>query len=182
MSVRGPRAISASLLALAAGSPAAAQNFYVGAGVETSVESDLSALGTDFSNDLTMGSVLGGVRFNHSNFFFGAEGETSLFTDYDSDWSPASELDRVSRLRAIGGYDFGAFSAFGAVGGVWTEGELAGPGLADSADGTTWGVGGEYSINDRWDVRLEYINDEVEFDSGYEWQNSSVRAAAIVKF
>jgi opacity protein-like surface antigen len=130
-----------------------------------------------------MGSVIGGVRFNHNNFFFGAEGETSLFTDYSSDWSTLSELDRVSRLRAIGGYDFGAISAFVALGGVWTEGELAGPGIEDSADGTTWGIGGEYSLNDRWDVRLEYIHDEVEFADGtYEWENSSLRAGAIVRF
>ena len=181
MSARGPFAISASLLAFIVASPAAAQNFYVGAGVETSVDSELSALGTDYSNDLTMASVLGGVRFNVNNFYFGAEGETTLFTEYDSDWSTASELDRVSRLRAIGGYDFGAITAFAAVGGVWTEGEILGFG-EDSADGTTWGVGGEYSINDRWDVRLEYIHDEVDVESGYEWENSSLRAGAIVRF
>jgi opacity protein-like surface antigen len=183
MSVRGPLALSASVFALAAASPAMAQNFYVGLGLEGSIDTQMSdAVGSDFDSELTMGSVIGGVRLNHNNFFFGAEGETSLFAEYDSDFSTA-DLDRVSRLRAIGGYDFGSISGFAAVGGAWVEGELAGPGLDDPADGWTYGIGGEYTINDRFDIRVEAIHDDVEFEDGtYSWENTSLRAGAIVKF
>src|SRR5690348_11169722 len=134
-------AVSASALAFAAASPAAAQNFYLGVGVEHGIDGNLHALGTDYSNDLNMGSVIGGVQFNSGNFFFGAEGETTLFTDYDSDWCSCADLDRVSRARAIGGYDFGQVSAFAAVGKVWVDGDVTGGGVsADSADGLTYGI------------------------------------------
>ena len=175
-------AISASMLALIAATPAAAQEFYAGLGLEFGNNEMGDAVGNDYDGEQTLGSVLGGVRLNAGNWFFGAEGETSVFADYDSDFFGA-DLDRVSRLRAIGGYDFGGFAGYAAVGGAWVEGELAGAGLDDSAEGMTYGIGGQYTINDRWDARLEVIHDDVEFQNGtYDWENTSLRAAAIVKF
>jgi opacity protein-like surface antigen len=182
MAVR-PIAASASILALITAAPAAAQDFYVGFGLEYGDTEMTDAIPVDYSGDLTMGSLFGGVRVPANNFFFGAEAETSLFTDYSTSSFTGDDIDRISRLRALGGYDWGAFAAFAAAGGAWVEGELSGPGLDDSANGWTYGLGGEYTINDRFDVRLEVIHDDVEFENGsYSWENTSLRAGAIVKF
>lgn len=183
MAIRFPLAATASILALASATPAFAQNFYVGLGLEYGDTEMTDALGDDYSGNLTMGSVFGGVRFPVNNWFFGAEGETSIFADYSTDTFTGDDLDRVSRLRGLAGYDFGGVSAFAAVGGAWVDGELSGPGLDDSADGMTYGIGAEFTVNDRWDLRAELIRDDVEFEDGsYSWENTSLRAGAIVKF
>ena len=47
----------------------------------------------------------------------------------------------------------------------------------------TYGIGAEFTVNDRWDLRAELIRDDVEFEDGsYSWENTSLRAGAIVKF
>jgi len=183
-SSRIPFVATASLLALTVAGPAAAQNFYVGAAVEFGDTEMSDAVGGDYSGELTMGSVIAGVRFTTaSNFFFGAEGETSLFTDYETDTFTGDDVDRISRLRAIGGYTFDRWSVYAAAGGAWLEGLPGGAGLEDSADGYTYGLGGEYSLNDRFNLRVEAIRDDLEFEDGsYGWENTALRAGAIVKF
>lgn len=184
MSSRIPLAATVSLLTLAAAGPVAAQNFYAGVGVEFGDTEMSDAVGGDYSGNLTMGSVIAGVRVTTaSNFFFGLEGETSLATSYDTDTISGDEVDRISRLRAVGGYNFDRWSVFAAAGGTWLEGQPGGAGLEDSADGYNYGLGGEYSINDRFNVRLEAIRDDLEFEDGsYGWENTALRAGAIVKF
>ncbi len=175
---RLPLTVGASVFAFAVAAPAYAQNFYVGLGVEQgSTETDFFG-GVD--GDLTDISVLAGARLHAGPWFAGVEGETTLYTNHDVDGG-GGDLDRVSRLRALGGYDFGQFSAFAAAGGTWVEADdFFGE---DLNNGFNYGVGGEYSFNDRFSGRLEYIHDEGEFfDGNYEWQNDALRASAIVKF
>jgi outer membrane immunogenic protein len=180
---RIPLVIPASFLALAAVTPANAQNFYVGLGLEQGWTEMNDAVGGDFDGDITALDVFGGVRFWSDNFIFGAEVETTLTAGYDSDFGGNEEIDRVSRLRGLVGYDFGEFSAFVAGGGTWVHGEIAGSGLDDSAEGWNIGVGGEYAFNDVFSVRLEAIHDQTEFENGtYEWNNTAIRAGAIIKF
>ena len=111
----------------------------------------------------------------------GGEAETSLSSEYDGDGSGSGEIDRMSRARLLIGYDFGKANVFAAYGRAWAEGVLV-PFGPESYDGKTWGVGGEYEISERFDVRLEGLADELENGSGYTYENRSVRAAAIVKF
>ncbi|MBI1211224.1 MAG: outer membrane beta-barrel protein [Alphaproteobacteria bacterium] len=181
---RIPLAIPASFLALAAATPAhAQQNFYLGLGVEHGWTEMDDAVGGKYDGDLTALDVLGGARFWQDNYFFGAEVETTLATDYNTDSFTGDDLDHVTRLRGLFGYDFGDITGFVAAGGTWVNGPLAGPGLDDSADGWNLGIGGEYDINDMFSVRLEAIHDHTDFENGsYEWHNTSIRAAAIVRF
>ncbi len=177
-------AISASAIALAAGAPAAAQDFYVGATLEYGNTTMTDIIPSTYDGDLTMMSVLAGVRFStQSKLFFGAEVETSLFTDYNTDTFTGDEVDGISRLRAMVGYDFGSFSGFAAVGRANLRGLPAGSGLENGASGMTYGIGAEIPVSERVDLRLEAIRDDLEFENGsYSWDNTAVRVGAIVKF
>jgi opacity protein-like surface antigen len=184
MTTRARLAFTVSFLALgaAASSATAAEadglQFYAGLGIEYG---DAESTFGDQS-ELWAGSVFGGARYTFpGNFFIGAEGETSLF----SSWEPpfTGEVDRIWRLRGRLGYDFGSVAVFGAVGGVWVDGLIAGAPFSDSADGLTYGGGIDYAVSERFDLRLEVIRDETTLSDGsYEWDNTSVRAGAVIKF
>jgi hypothetical protein len=176
-------ALSASLLALTA-SGATAQEFYLGLALEIGDPEMTDITPTTYPGDLTMGSVLAGVRFPTANgFFFGAEAETSLFTNYDTATFGGDEVDRISRLRALAGYDFQTFSLFAAAGRSWLDGLPAGPGLEGGAQGNTFGLGAEIPVSERIDFRLEAIHDDLNFENGsYSWDNTALRLGAIIKF
>jgi len=179
---RIPLVIPASFLALASVAPADAQNFYVGVGIEQGWTEMDDAVGGEFDGNITGFDVFAGARFWADNFIFGAEAETTLGTHYSTDDFVGDDVERVTRLRGLAGYDFGEFSGFVTAGGTWIEGPIAGSGLEDSADGWNVGIGGEYEINDVFSVRLEAIHDQTEFENGsYEWDNTSIRAGAIVR-
>lgn len=185
MKIRARLALTVSILALGATLPAGATQFYVGAAIEVGNSEMTDAVSNDFDGDLTTGAIIAGVLIPvDDKWFVAAEGETTLFTSYDpDDYSGGDDIDRIWRLRARGGYDFGKWSVYGAVGGVWVEGPIAGTALEDSADGVTYGAGVEYGFSDQIDLRLELIHDETEFESGtYEWDNTSLRAGATIKF
>lgn len=172
--------MSASVLAVIAVQPLAAQNFYVGLGAEFGNGQGTGLLTPDTETSAV--SVIAGARYTFANnMFAGGEIETAL-TNNHSVFGSDDELDSLSRARVLVGYDFGQFAAFGAYG----LGKASGPvaGNFGTYEGKTWGVGGEYALNDRFDLRVEAIRDdfEIENNSGYGWENSSVRAAAVVKF
>jgi len=180
---RLPLALSASVFALAVAAPAHAQNFYAGLGVESGKTTLDIGGGDDFDGDITNVSVFAGVRLHANNFFYGAEVETTLSSEASNDVFGDNDIDRVTRLRAMGGYDFGRWSGFVAAGGTWVDGSPFFNGFGDGANGWNVGVGGEYSFTDHFAVRAEVIHDETEFNDGnYEWHNTSLRAGAIVRF
>lgn len=183
MGKRAALAISASLVALTAGA-AWAQEYYLGLALELGDTEMRDAVGGSYPGDLTMGSVLAGVRFPTANgFFFGAEAETSLFTNYDTASFLGDEVDRITRLRALAGYDFETFSLFAAAGGAWLSGLPAGPGLDDSASGGSLGLGAEIPVGERVDFRVEAISDRLDFENGaYDWDNTALRLGAIIRF
>lgn len=181
---RIPLVIPASLLALVAATPAhAAQNFYLGLGIEHGWTEMDDAISDEFDGNLTTLSAFAGARVWLDRFILGAEVETTLGTSYSTHGFTGDDIDRLTRLRGMAGYDFGDITGFVAAGGTWIEGPISGPGLDNSADGWNIGVGGEYEINDMFSVRLEAIHDHTEFENGtYEWQNTSLRAGAIIRF
>jgi opacity protein-like surface antigen len=130
--------------------------------------------------------LLGGYRYAvNDQFFVGGELETSIATDYDTSVSDTASVDRLSRLRVLAGYDFGQFAVFGALGGAQIQGDLIGGGSGGNFSGATFGLGTEVSVSDRVDLRLEAIRDNLSGDAGgtsYDWDNTSVRAAATFKF
>ena len=179
---RIPLVIPASFLALASVTPADAHNLYLGLGIERGWTETDDAVGGSWDGDITSVDIFAGARFWIDNFIVGAEVETTLGTDYDDPFN-GDDIDRVSRFRGLAGYDFGNISAFVTAGGTRVKGPISGPGLDNTAGGWNIGAGGEYEINDMFSVRLEAIHDETEFENGsYEWDNTSIRAGAIVRF
>lgn len=182
MTTRARLALTVSFLALgAAAQPAiAGTDFYVGLGIEYGDSEVVPGV----EGELWAGSVIAGVQHTFpGNFFIGAEGETTLFSNYEPEGGGSADIDRIWRLRGRVGYDFGQLSVFGALGGVWVDGPVGIVLTDDSADGITYGGGIDYSVSEQVDLRLELIRDETELESGiYEWDNTSVRAGAVIKF
>jgi predicted porin len=173
--------LSASALAVMAAQPLMAQNFYVGLGTEFGNGTALSIVSND--TELQAFSLLAGGRYTFANkMFLGGEIETSISTGYSIEGFDQS-FDNLQRARVLLGYDFGKFAAFGAYGTGRAEGNLTGFGVG-TFSGKTWGIGGEYDLNDRIGLRVEAMRDDFDYEnnSGYGWENQSVRAAAVVKF
>jgi outer membrane immunogenic protein len=174
--------IGVSALALATAQQAQAQGFYLGVGLERG-NGDFNF--NDWTSDSSTASLLAGYRYNvNDQFFVGGEIETSIASDFESADSSAT-LDRLSRLRLLAGYDFGQFAVFGAVGGAQIQGDLIFDGSGGNFSGTTLGLGTEVSVSDRVDLRLEAIQDNLSGDTdgaSYDWDNTSIRAAATFKF
>lgn len=187
MKARSTLLLTASALVMGLCAPAQATQFYVGAGLEVGSSKMSDEFGNHADADLVTGSVIvGAVMPLGTNWFVSAEGETTLFTSYDSDvYTGNEDVDRIWRLRARGGYDFGQWAIYGALGGVWVDGDVAGEFEPGSPDGVTYGGGVEYAFDDRIDLRLEVIRDETDYnnaDGTYEWDNTSLRAGAVIKF
>jgi opacity protein-like surface antigen len=174
--------IGVSALALVTAQQVQAQNFYLGFGLESG-DGDFNFI--DWTADIGTASLLAGYRYNvNDQFFVGGEIETSIASDYESVDDSAS-LDRLSRLRVLAGYDFGQFAVFGALGGAQIKGDLISDSSGGNFSGTTFGLGAEVSVNDRVDLRLEAIRDTLSGDTdgaSYDWDGSSIRAAATFKF
>jgi Outer membrane protein beta-barrel domain len=173
--------LGVSTLAVLSAMPSAAQDFYVGLGAEFG---NGTAIGlSSLDSELQSFSLLAGGRYTFANkMFLGGEIETSLSTDY-SITEVDYDFDSLRRARLLFGYDFGTFRAFGAYGVGEAQGNLSGFGPGKYS-GKTWGIGGEYDVNDRIGLRVEAMRDDFDFEnnSGYGWENQSLRAAAVVKF
>lgn len=173
--------IGVSALALITAQHAQAQDFYAGFGYESgSGEFD----GNDV--DTSAGSFLAGYRYNlANNVFLGGELETSVISDYSYSSAGDESMERLSRLRVLAGYNFGQFAVFGALGGTRATGDFLGAATTSSMSGLTFGLGGEFAATDRVSLRLEAIHDNLSGNidtESYDWDNTSVRAAAIFKF
>jgi len=178
--------VSVSALAVLAAHSAQAQEYYYGFGVE-GMQLEHETLG--FTSDQTVGSILGGVTVATANGFrYGAELETSLFTNERSNTAGAPVLDdinNITRVRGLAGYDFQNFSIFASLGYAWVTGDLFG-GFIPDAEGLSYGIGADIPVTDRISIRIEALRDEVEASSGfYEGagiESNSLRLGAIVKF
>ncbi len=175
---------AAVLVALIGAGPASAQEFYSGVTLGWS-SSELDASGATSDGDLTSGSILLGVRsgVGGGRTFIGGEVETSLGTNYDEDpGGSGADIDRLSRLRVVVGQELNGFSIFGTAGLTSLQGNLDGGG-DDTAGGFTFGVGVDVPVSESLDVRIEALQDTVEFDNGAsEVTTRGIRAAAILNF
>ncbi len=150
--------LSVAALGLAAfASPAWAQEFYVGAGLGTG-EIDFSPEGAgDHVSAVQSVSVLAGVRFDvGSNFFLGAEVQSSHGTGYDEDYpnDGIGSGGAINQAEIHFGYDGGSNRFFGFVGtGNLTFDDM---GYIDDLSGpTVFGVGAEFGVTDRMSIRVE---------------------------
>ncbi|MBI1416255.1 MAG: outer membrane beta-barrel protein [Limimaricola sp.] len=171
--------LTASALAIGAAMPAAAQQFYVGGGLDYGQTSLSSPLPDD--GHLSTGSVLAGVTVPMGQqFYLGAELDTSLGANYSTDYGDT--VDNITRLRAVAGYRFPTYSVFATLGAVQVKGALF-DGDNGTSKGTTFSLGADVPVTGNLDLRFEVIRDQVDlFNVGYRWDNTSARVAAVYRF
>ena len=125
-----------------AGAFASAQDIYAGGAFDYA---------NPHSGDASLGiTVLGGMRFGAGAVTFGPEVDYSLTNDGDYG---------ALRLRAMARHDTGVIALMGGLG--YTNYDLDSGG---SADGLNFGLGLDYEIGAKTDLRVEVIRDMM--DSG----------------
>lgn len=157
--------VSASTMAVVAGSANAEAAYYLGAGLEAS-RSDVDTVrpsffgpptntSTKFSDRRVSGFV--GVRFTFpSNVFVG--GELEVFETLSS----GAALDGGGRTRLMLGFDFGKTVVHAGVGrGIYD--------IEGSVDGHVWGdhalIGFSQELNDRVSLRFDLMQDNFDYSS-----------------
>lgn len=178
-----------SILTLLAALPVASQEYYVGLGLGTvGGQDDNSGVTADFVS----ASGLAGVRFGTGSFFYGAEIDFDVpLGDIDTCYFPVMcGVDSTIRAKGLIGREFGGFDVFASVGYVSMAASLGyfggSPDYPQIYSGLTYGIGAQIPVSERFDVRVEAMQDVVEFDNGYgegnSWTNTTLRVAAIFTF
>ncbi|MCL7466718.1 porin family protein [Phaeovulum sp. NW3] len=147
--MRKQLAVGAAILALSTTSVFASDwsGFYAGAGIGN-LEVDTSVVGVK-ENDTAYG-IHAGYRFDAGRWVLGGE--------FEHDWTDvelvpgAVTADRVMRLKATAGYDFGQTLVYLAAGAAKVNVD----GLGDDW-GSFYGVGAAYAVSPRTIVSLELL-------------------------
>ncbi len=187
MSNRFTLLLGVSAAALCAGS-LSAQDYYVG--LLAGSASGLQYYNPPPTHDLEAQSlsVVGGVSFPlQGAWYFGAEVEASKFVNYATDWSGGAHADAIFRVRAVAGVKLDGFSVFASAGLAKINGpiwEFFTPVDEGGATGPTFGIGADFPVSDRVDIRIEAIRDQLVFseEPDYRWDATTIRAGAIVNF
>ncbi|WP_210526803.1 outer membrane protein [Rubellimicrobium arenae] len=157
--------------------------FYVGGDLSYgSIDSD------DFDSDAD-GALFGlhvGYQRDFGRFVLGAELEhdwSNISVD-DAGLAADVDLDRVARAKLKAGYDAGRFMPY--VTGGWAQAYLSSDAFSDDeeADGTFYGVGVSYQLNDRFDVGAEVLRhnfDEIA-DSDIEADVTTIGLRGSIRF
>lgn len=151
--------ISVIAMAIAlTGSAAQAQDVYAGVAFD---------YGSPHAGDAqTAASLLAGASFDTGLLSFGAEVEYGASATFGGDYDTA-------RLRIMGGYDFGGFTALASIGGTRYD---AG---ADTFSGYNYGLGAQVPVSNAIDLRAEFIRDMMD---DYGTNVTTTRIAAIYDF
>lgn len=143
---------------LCAGTAASAQDIYAGVAVD---------YGLPHSGDgQAAASLLLGGTYNLGTLAIGAEAEYGAAATFGGDYDTA-------RLRLIGSYDFGSFTALASLGGThYDTGD-------DGFSGYNFGLGAQMPLTNTLDVRGEIIRDMMD---DYGTDVTTTRLAAIYTF
>ncbi|MFY0632321.1 MAG: outer membrane beta-barrel protein [Vannielia sp.] len=190
-----PKLAAVSIIALAAALPAAAQEFSFG----TALEYGEGTFGTEFlgsindrgSDSYRLFKLIGDVKYPLGQRGFYVGGDLSLGfaiggTDNFGNSSGGS-LDQLHRARLLGGFRTGDLDLYAATGYAIAKGDFY-PGSDNEAstfEGRTLALGMGYSVNDKFDVGIEIIHDDMETTDGEkvaEWKNRAISANATYKF
>lgn len=133
------------------------------------------------SADGLIGGLHAGYNWDMGDWVTGVELDWDVA---DADFgSNAGDIDNVVRLKAKLGRDLGRTLVYGAVGGVWAEGDFAGIG---SQDDIGWLVGGgvDYAVTNNWILGGEVLyHDFSSFDdTGADLDAWTFRAKLSFKF
>lgn len=146
-------------IAMTLAAPAAAQDVYVGAGLD---------YGFPHSGDSEgFASFVAGVIFDVGPIGIGVEG------DVGQQISDGDERE-TSRVRALLTYDFGNFTGIASAGVVQYERD------DQTFDGEAFGLGAQMPITDNLNGRLEFIRDFVGGD--FETNVTTTRLSVLYSF
>jgi hypothetical protein len=146
-------------LTIAVAAPVAAQDLYVGAGLD---------YGYPHSGDKeSFGSFVAGVIFDVGPVGIGIEGDVGhQFGDGDG--------RETSHVRGLVTYDFGQFTGIASAGAVQYK-------IGSTVhDGESYGLGAQMPVTAQFDGRLEFIRDFVGGDFGTDV--TTTRLALLYKF
>jgi len=177
------KTLSAAAVAVLAfsGGAAAAQEFYVGTAYEAASGSIDESGSTVSDTDIKALQALAGARFQIGSLgFLGGEVETSIDNSYSDTASVYGGLDRVQRIRAVAGTKVGSATIFATIGQASYNLNLSPSG--DTLDGTTFGIGGEFSVGKNLSIRAEAIHDSVDGGTDTRIDSTSIRAGAVINF
>lgn len=136
-----------TIAAFAMASPVAAQDLYVGAGVDYGLPHSGDAQG--------IGSFIAGVTFDGGDTLgFGVEGELG------QPIGDSGDRRETSRVRGMLSYEFGAVTGLASVGAV--QYELG----QQTFNGDTVGLGAQMSFTESLDGRFELMRDFMDDDYG----------------
>ena len=162
--------------------PVQAQEFYVGAAYEAA-SGTLDQSGSSVADtDISALQALAGARFQVGSLgFLGGEFETSIDNSYSDNSSVFTGLDRLRRIRAVAGTKVGSATIFASIGQATYD--LNSLPSGDSLDGTSIGIGGEFSLGKNVTIRAEAIHDSVDGGApDYKLDSTSIRAGAVINF
>lgn len=155
------------------------QGFYFGLGVlsgQISAEGfgGTDGFGTSSEEDHTGVSAFAGYRRDEGTIFVAGELGFNNLPGVDG-------VDSVVRLRALVGMPVGRVDTFLSLGVAVIDGDAA---IDGAKSGLSIGIGTQIPLTDRFDLRLELLHDrfnDVGF-KGEDWEDTSLRAAAIFRF
>lgn len=152
--------------------------FYAGAQLGfANIDSNEAGLdGEDY-----LGGIHAGYRQDFGQFVVGAEIEYDLAEIALGD-VPGDTLDSVTRLKLIGGAEFGRSLFYGTVGPAQAKATVAGDEL--TGDGFFFGGGVDFAVNDRFTVGGEIVQHRFDdFDgTGIDFDATTFKARVGLRF
>lgn len=152
--------------------------FYVGAQLGYA---DIDSNGAGLDGNGALGGVHAGYRWDFGQYVAGAE------LDYDSasidlGTAPGDTLDDVTRLKLMGGAEFGNSLIYATTGIARASATVGGAGLSDN--GYFLGAGIDYAVTDRWSVGGELMQHRFsDFDgSGVDLDATTLKAKVSLRF
>ncbi|MFT7059213.1 MAG: opacity protein-like surface antigen [Pseudorhodobacter sp.] len=118
---------------------------------------DVDSDGAGSDGDGALGGLHAGYRQDFGNFVGGVEFDFDLS---QIDLGATDELDNITRLKLLGGYDFGRTLVYGTVGAAYANATIAG--VDGSDDGYFFGVGADYQLNDKWTIGGEIVQNRFD--------------------
>ena len=117
------------------------------------------------------GGLHGGYRHDFGQFVAGAE---LAYNTSNIDLGTTGELDNVTQLKLMGGYDLGQTLVYATAGAAHAKATIGGTEFSDN--GWLLGVGMDYAINDAWTVGGEFNHHR--FDN-FDGTGADIRANSV---
>lgn len=118
-----------------------------------------------------IGGLHGGYRHDFGQFVAGAE---LAYNKSNIDLGTTGELDSVTQLKLMGGYDLGQTLVYATAGAAHAKASIGGTEFSDN--GWLLGVGMDYAINDAWTVGGEFNHHR--FDD-FDGTGADIRANTV---